>query len=149
MYMENEGEYGKYIVQELQDPGLETPVFREMYQKFAKRILWIDENVVDGAFQMNTAWYFKPPERHPFIDEHVHGNDELIGFLGSNPDDPYDLGGVIEVTINGEMHRITRSSMIFIPADLPHMPLSIVQVYRPIFHFSVVMSRKYDGTGYK
>lgn len=149
MYMNNEGDYGKYIVQTLQDPVQGTPEFREMYKKFAKRILWIDSNVVEGAFQMNTAWYFRAPERVPYMDEHVHATDEIIGFYGSNPEDPYDLGGEIELAINGEMHKITRSSMIFIPANLPHMPLSILRVDRPIFHFSIVTASEYDGVGYK
>ncbi|NLT14971.1 MAG: hypothetical protein GXY05_11575 [Clostridiales bacterium] len=39
----------------------------------------------------------------------------MIGFLGSNPDDPYDLGGVIEIGINGELLRLTKISIIFMP----------------------------------
>ena len=61
MYENNDGEYGKYIVQTLQDPQTGTPEFREMYRKFSNRILWMDTNVVPGAFQMNTAWYYAVP----------------------------------------------------------------------------------------
>ena len=58
----NGGEFAKYFVQTLQAPqDLGTPEFREMYKTFAKRILWMDSNVCEGAFQMNTAWYFKSP----------------------------------------------------------------------------------------
>jgi len=137
----------KYIVQELKDPNMGTPQFQAMYRKFANRILWIDDNVVEGAFQMNTSWYFAVPEIDPVFEEHVHNYDELIGFFGSNPDDPYDLGAEMEVTIDGEIHRISRTSMIFIPAGVPHMPLSIKKVERPMFHFSVVMSPEYSGDG--
>ena len=41
----------KLIVQELKDPNMGTPEFQAMYKKFANRILWIDNNVVDGAFR--------------------------------------------------------------------------------------------------
>jgi hypothetical protein len=41
----------------------------------------------------------------------------LIGFIGSNPDDKYDLGAVIELEINGEKHRLTKSSMNFVPRE--------------------------------
>ena len=129
---------GKYIVQDLKNPDVGTPEFKAMYNKFANRILWIDDNVVEGAFQMNTAWYFDVPEKDPVFDEHVHDYDELIGFYGSNPDDPYDLGAEMEVTIDGEVHKIDRTSMIFLPAGMPHMPLSIKKVDRPVFHFSIV-----------
>ena len=137
----------KLIVQELKDPNMGTPEFQAMYKKFANRILWIDNNVVDGAFQMNTAWYFSVPEKDPVFDEHVHEYDELIGFYGSNPDDPYDLGADMEVTIDGDVHKLTRTSMIFLPANIPHMPLRILKVDRPVFHFSIVLNPEYTGGG--
>ena len=143
------GEYAKYIVQELNHPNTGTPEFQEMYKKFSRRILWIDGNLVPGAFQMNTAWYHSVPERDPVFEEHVHDSDELIGFFGSNPEDPYDLGAVIEVTINGENHLLTKSSLIFAPSGMPHMRIRILEVTRPMFHFSVVTGATYGGEAYK
>ena len=144
------GKYGNYFVQELKEPeSMKTPEFREMYSKFANRILWIDGNVVPGAFQMNTAWYSSAPENGPFLTPHTHDHGELIGFYGSNPDDPYDLGGVIEFSIEGEAHRLTRTTLIFVPAGVAHSPLIIREVKRPIFHFSVVVNPEYDGGAYK
>ena len=61
--------------------------------------------------------------------------------------DPYDLGGKIEFSLNGEKHLLTRSTMIFVPAGMPHNPMRILRVDRPIFHFSVVMSGLYEGSG--
>ena len=138
------GEYGKLIIQELQEPpNMMDPEFRVIYEKFAKRILWMDGNVCPGAFQMNTAWYNAVPERDPIFTEHVHGYSELIGFYGSNPDAPYDLNGVIEFTIAGEAHKLTCSTLIFIPGDIVHNPMRILEVKQPIFHFSVVMNPEY------
>jgi hypothetical protein len=59
------GEYGKHFVQELAEHAraLGEPEFVTLYNKFAKRILWMDSQVVPGAFQMNTAWYFNVPTR--------------------------------------------------------------------------------------
>ena len=138
----------RYIVQTLQDPPFESEEFKRIYDGFARRILWMDDRVVPGAFQMNTAWYFAVPEKDPIFEGHVHDADELIGFIGSNPDDPYDLGGEIEVTVDGETFTLTRSTLVFAPAGVPHMPLSIKRVDRPIFHFSVVMNQTYDGAAY-
>ncbi len=149
MYENNEGTYGKLIIQDLHDPQAGTPEFQEMYRKFSRRILWIDDEVCPGAFQMNTAWYHSVPEKDPVFEEHSHDSDELIGFFGSNPEDPYDLGGEIVITLNGEEHRITRSSIIFCPAGMPHMRMSIRRVDRPIFHFSVVTSKAYDNGAYE
>ncbi len=147
--MNNEsGKYAANIVQDaLGAPAMEGD-FREIYNKFAQRICWVDGKVVPGAFQMNTAWYSAVPERDPIFFEHVHEDaDELIGFISSDPNNPHDLGGEIEFTIGGEKHLITRSSIIFAPAGLPHNPMRILRVDRPIFHFSVVTTHMYDGSG--
>ena len=149
MFINTEGRYGKYIVQNLHDPNLGSAEFQKMYKKFSKRILWIDNNVIEGAFQMNTAWYFNVPEKDPVFEEHTHEFNELIGFFGSDPDKPYDLGAELEVAIHGESHKLTRTSLIFCPAGMKHMPLSIKKVDRPIFHFSIVVGPEYGVGAYK
>ena len=144
--MDTEGEYGKYIVQTLQAPPM-SEGFSEIYKTWANRLLWMDTNVVPGAFQMNLSWYHSASEMRPLYkhDEHSHDFDELIGFLGSDPENPYDLGGVIEVGINGELHRLTKSSIIFLPANMKHLPLSIISLERPILHFSISMNHVYSN----
>lgn len=142
-------EYAKYYVQDLQCPVTGTPEFQEMYRKFSRRILWMDGNVVPGAFQMNTAWYHSVPERDPVFPEHVHPEDELIGFFGSDPEDPYNLHAEIEVAINGERRLLTRSTLMFVPGGVPHMPMRILKVDRPVFHFSIVTGSEYNGGAYK
>ena len=46
--------YSKYVVQDLKAPF--SPEVNTAYSKIAKRILWIDDKVVPGAFQMNCSW---------------------------------------------------------------------------------------------
>ena len=62
------------------------------------------------------------------------------------PEDPYDLHAEMLFTLGGEVHRLTRSSMIFIPENLPHNPMRILRVDKPMFHFSIVPNSTYDGT---
>lgn len=139
--------YGHLIVSELKHEPDMSPEFRAIYQKFAKRILWIDDDVVPGAFQMNTSWYKEVPELDPIFAEHSHESAEIIGFFGTDSESPYDLHGEIRIDLDGETHRITRSSMIFIPPNLPHA-IHIDRVDSPIFHFSVVMEGQYNGSAY-
>lgn len=145
---ENKGKYDYLIVSELKYEPPMAMDFKEIYQKFAKRVLWIDDAVVPGAFQMNISWYNKVPELDPIFAEHAHNSAEIIGFFGSDPDDPYNLHGHIEIIIDGEAHEITSSSLIFMPPNLPH-ELRILRVDRPIFHFSVVTEGTYNGAAYK
>ena len=48
----NGGQFGKYFVQDLKEPpNMVAPEFREIYNAFAKRVLWMDSNVCEGAFR--------------------------------------------------------------------------------------------------
>ena len=143
----SENRYKNLIVSELKHEPEMSPEFRDIYQKFAKRILWIDDHVVPGAFQMNTSWYKAVPERDPIFAEHAHESAEIIGFFGSDPENPNELYGEVQVDLNGEAHIITKSSMIFIPPNLPHA-IHIYRVDLPIFHFSAVTEGLYNGSAY-
>ena len=132
----SESKYGKYVVTDLIVPEEKKKIAAD-YAKYAKRILWMDENVVEGAFHMNTAWYMK--EATTLEDKpHVHDADEIIGFFGGDPDHPHDLGGEIEMWIEDEKQVITKSALLFVPAGMKHCPLILKRVDRPIFHFTVV-----------
>jgi hypothetical protein len=136
-----ESKYGKYVVTDLIIPE-EKKKIAEAYSKYATRILWMDENVVEGAFHMNTAWYLKAAatlEDRP----HAHENDEIIGFFGSDPDNAHDLGGEIEIWLEDEKHLITKSALLFVPAGMKHCPLILKRVDRPIFHFTTVPHGRY------
>jgi len=136
-----ESKYGKYIVTELKIPE-EKQKIAEAYSKYATRVLWMDENVVEGAFHMNTAWYLKATAT---LEDtaHVHDTDEIIGFFGSDSQNPYDLGGEIEIWLEDEKHIITRTAMLFVPAGMKHCPMVINRVDRPIFHFTTVTGGNY------
>ena len=142
------GTYAANIVQDASGGPAMAEDFKPIYDAFAQRVAWIDGEVCPGAFQMNTAWYYAVPEKDPVFEEHAHDSDELIGFIGSDPEDPYNLNAEIVVSINGEDHLLTKSSIIFVPAGLPHARISIKRVDRPVFHFSVVTSRSYDNGAY-
>lgn len=142
----SESKYAKYIVTELQAPQFK-PDFVENYKKFAKRILWIDDKVVPGSFQMNCSWYLKANTKlAPF--SHIHEEDEIIGFFSNNPDNPYDLDAEIEFWIEDEKFMLTKSCMIFIPGGVKHCPLLLHRVARPIFHYSVVNGGMYGAGMY-
>ncbi len=132
----------KYIVTDLQmsnpDPGVES-----LYATYAKRVLRMDKNIVDGAFHMETAWYIRSAPTGIQDKPHVHDSDEIICFFGSDPGHPYELGGEIEIWLDDERHIIDRTAMIFVPAGMKHCPLNVLRVDRPIFHFIAVAGKEY------
>jgi hypothetical protein len=136
-------ETGKYIVTELKAPESKQLIQAE-YSKYATRVLWLDDQVVEGAFHMNTAWYLKATAATVEDRPHVHDTDEIIGFFGNDAANPYDLGGEVEIWLEDERHVINRSAMIFVPAGMSHCPLVITRVDRPIFHFTTLVGHHYD-----
>jgi hypothetical protein len=136
-----ESKYGKYIITELKSPY--TREFNENYAKWATRVLWMDDKVVEGAFQMNVSWYLRPQTGQEPLAAHTHDPAEIIGFFSGDPDNPRELGGEVEFWIEDEQHLITRSCLIFVPGGMRHCPLILRRVDRPIFHFSTVCSGQY------
>jgi hypothetical protein len=138
--------YGKYIVTQLKPPARFTPEFNARYAQWAKRILWLDEKVVPGAFQMNCSWYLRlPQEKTGEATAHTHNCDEIIGFFSGDPAKPYDLGAEVEFWLEDEMHLIKTSALIFVPAGMKHCPLILRRVDRPIFHFSTLTGGEYKS----
>ena len=53
----------------------------------------------------------------------------------------------MEFWVGGEQHILTKSTMVFLPPNVPHCPLIINRVDRPIFNYSVVMNAIYGFEG--
>ena len=152
-----EGEYGYLFMQDLKLPETHQKM-QEGYKRFGERIHWVDSNNIPGAFQMNTCWWYKPtlglggkdengePKKGGGVTEHTHEYAEIIGFYGSDSANPWELNGEVEFWVNGEQHILTKSTMVFLPPNMPHCPLIVNRVDKPIFHFSVVMNNTYTQT---
>lgn len=150
--MNKEGKYGHLFVQDLSGAPADRVSEEAMaaYRMFGERQLWIDGNCVPGSFQMNTCFWMKPNAEllrskpgNP-VGTHSHPYPEILGFVGTDPENPLELGGTVEFWIGGECHHLTKSTMVYIPPNLPHCPLmTLEQGDKPIFHFSVVMNETY------
>ena len=102
-----------------------------------------------GWRNMETAWIWagKWPEtkgEDGVVKPHTHDFDEILAYVGTDPKDPYNLNGEVEVWIDGNQNILNRSFVAFIPKGIEHGPLTIKRVDKPIFHFSVGMSKKYQ-----
>jgi hypothetical protein len=103
------------------------------------KVLSLDDLVLKGSYYTEAVWMWPggsdvyPETAEP--NSHAHDYDETLGFFGTDFNDPYDLGGEIELWIEDEQFLLTRSCLIFIPKGTYHCPLVIRRVDRPIFHF--------------
>ncbi len=143
------GKYDRYFV--TQDKANVTlPEYRhEIPKNVATRVVYMDGEVVPDAFYMECLWFWpgqRPapkPGDEPGVKPHTHPFDEVIGFFGSDPEDPHDLCGEIELWIEDEQYVMTKSFIVFIPAGTQHCPLNIRRMDRPIFHFTTGPGKSY------
>jgi hypothetical protein len=121
----DQGKYGKYII--------ENPKFVEdlPFHDFSNvrgftfpDEVYIDEDLCAEA----NSWH-----RHPFA--------EIVLLIGSNPKDLRDLGGEISWGMgegdDAETFTLTKTTAIYVPANLPHAPLIYNRVDRPILNIAI------------
>ena len=152
-----ESKYGKYICTELKKgvkmPGYKGPQvigqgYRDGYRMPLEHVIWMDEEVIPGAFYVECVWFWPTDKEDKGSPEpHTHDYDEVLGFFGTDPSDLYDLGAVIELYIDGERNLMNETFLAFIPAGVIHNPLNILKITRPVFHFATANGRKYTGQG--
>lgn len=138
----------KYFVTELEGQVGEAPWSPQFSKDEAMRLIALDNDIRDGAFYMETAWFWpgkwvETKGDTGVIKEHNHEFNETIAYIGTNPDDPYDLGGELDFWIDGKQNIIDRSFVAYIPAGTKHGPITINRIDRPIFHFTAGMSVHY------
>lgn len=89
--------------------------------------VWVTK---DSAFGVTT-------DRGP----HRHDCNELFLFLGTDPENPNDLGAEVEFWMGEgkdlEKIKVNTTSMIFVPKGLLHLPLYCRNVKRPFLHVTV------------
>ena len=81
--------YQKYILTDLILPEDAQARLAE-YNKRATRILWMEDFVMKGTPSIICSWYWKATETET-TPSHTHDFDEVIGFFGSDPQNPHDL----------------------------------------------------------
>jgi len=142
----SESKYAKYIISERRrdsrDAALPPGVDPDSVTNTAShyKILSLDDHVLEGSMYAEIVWMWPgggdvyPETAEPH--SHAHEYDETLAFIGTDHDNPYDLGGEVEFWIEDEKFLLTKSSVIFIPKGMHHCPLVIHRVDQPIFHFS-------------
>jgi len=103
------------------------------------QILMVNGEILKGAFHVNCAW-ISPGPNPGVYEAHIHPHDEIIGFIGTNPEDPTDLGARAELWIDDEKYSVIKSFMAYFPKGLKHCPLTVTDVKRPIFHFDIQLA---------
>jgi hypothetical protein len=141
----SERKYEKYILTELKLPE-KVQAMQSEYNKRATRILWLEDEIMQGASSVILSWYWKPTEKEG-TPSHTHDFDEILGFIGSDPQHPEDLGGEVEFWLEDEKYLLTKSCLVLCPRGLRHCPLKVLKVDRPILFLAFSVTGKYAKQG--
>ena len=99
-----------------------------------RKIAWMEDSFMPGAMYHEIMWYCAP--REPGPPTHTHDFDEIIGFVGGDPEAPKELNAVVRFFLGDEWYTFTKSVLIYVPAGMEHSPISIESVEKPFIHFS-------------
>jgi len=138
--------YAKNIIdrpKENMGPPGQTAEEKKRMEEFVKFPIYVDEEVVLGAYYFMAAWWKKITGQGSPAEEHDHNFDEYLVFLGTNPEDPNDLGGEVELWIGGEKHMLKKSCAVFIPAGVKHAPIYFRKIVHPIWYCATGPTEKY------
>ncbi|MBN1176550.1 MAG: hypothetical protein JXA51_02590 [Dehalococcoidales bacterium] len=128
-------------------PIKKLPAYRlKVDPKFVKNIVHVDADTVPGAEFFSEARWIVPGAGNEIklTESHTHKYGVLIGFFGFNYDDIQDLGAEIEITVDNQTHKVTKSFASYVPEGVQHGPIIVRNIKRPIFHFIAASTDKYE-----
>ena len=108
-------------------------------------MFYITDDVIKGAFMFCGTWLTSAPEAKPEnMKQHTHDQDEYIGFVGCDYNNPLELGAEIEFWYEDDKYIIDKSCVIFIPKLVRHAPMVYLKVDKPFFIFSTIPDPKHS-----
>ena len=110
----------------------------------------LNGEMFEGCNEYDCRWVYNTPRNVPGWTEgaqvihgpHIHKYPEVIFHLGTDPDNPMELGAEVEMHMGPELeiHRITKSGLVFIPANFIHGWYTIRKVTKPFILFAINQS---------
>ncbi len=87
---------------------------------------------------MEIGWIWDVPDRS--IPKMRHDNyDEIVLHVGSDPDDPEDLNGILLFGVGEELVELTTTHCVYAPKGVDHGPLFWKEVRRPLLEIAMML----------
>jgi hypothetical protein len=129
--------YNKYIVIEPLGTIATQPLLKDIERFEVNGPLWGKDLVVSHSAVHKPLLMLNESHTHPY--------DEFVCFIGGNPLDPRDFGAEVEMCLGEEQekHTITKSTVIYLPANFPHCPLNFKVVKYPVILMTITLGKEY------
>jgi len=126
----SEGKYDKYIIEydSKRWPRERRPVMARL-----------EDSVISGSNFYLIHWvlpgFEAPLGTHKYAGHppHIHKDAELLFHIGTDPNNPMDLGAEVEMYLGPEMERhvFNRTCCVYIPPNFIHAPWRPIKTVRP------------------
>ncbi len=124
--------HGEYIT--------ELGTLKSMYkQVIADQVAVAGGSDLDGT-DFSLGWSYLT---EPFLmvgDAHTHDFDQIIFFLGGDPNNISEFGAEVEMHLDNKKQVINYTSCVYIPAGLSHGPLDVKIVNKPVMFIDITLS---------
>jgi hypothetical protein len=109
----------------------------------ASHIVSLDDNVIKGAFYVDFVWIWSG-NLIMAANTHVHDWDEMIGLVGY-PDkkNPRAIDKGMSVKMGEDMYHMEKSSLIYVPKNVPHAPIIFKDIKKPVLCFTIGTAPKW------
>jgi hypothetical protein len=142
----SEGKYEKYVISEPRVENVAYHPIRDVKGVTFPDEIYLDGEIIEGApVVLDIGWRFQVPEPDPVEWAHTHDFDEVLCFIGTDPEHPHDLGGEIEFHIGDEKHTFDTTTTIYIPKGLSHCPFIHKRVDRPFLLVVFALAKHYPS----
>ncbi len=134
-----EKKYGKYLIKKpVREVNVTVP--GEVKGREYPTMTYMSNDLVPGSnMYIEFGWIWDMPEPNPHILEHSHDYDEIVLHIGSDPNNPEELGAEIEFVVGGEPLIIDKTSALFVPKGVKHGPLTWKRVDKPHLQMAMIL----------
>jgi hypothetical protein len=143
-------EHGKRIAAAFANKKPDAPKTKSMLGD-ATHVVSMEDGIIKGAFYFDTVWLWAKGDEEgekPKQQQHAHDFDEILAFIGSRRENPRDLNAEIEFWIEDEKYVLTKSTVIFIPRGVKHLPMECKRIDSPVLFITTGTGTAYKATEY-
>ncbi|MCX8033303.1 MAG: hypothetical protein N3B14_07960 [Thermoleophilia bacterium] len=114
----------------------------------ADSLVWLYGDQVENL-EVNFTWgyYTQCGKWHRGGEAHIHPEEEILVFVGLDPNDINFMGAELEIGLGPdyERHVFNTPTVVICPAGFPHLPLITRWVDRPYGFFVICLSGEHDS----
>jgi hypothetical protein len=103
-------------------------------------LAYLNNDLVPGCnVFLDYRWIMEMPEPKSLIPAHAHDFPEIVIHIGSDPENPEDLGGEIEVGVGDEKLTFSKTTAIYLPPGTSHGPFTWKKFSRPHLQMAIIL----------